>query len=171
MVSLVPITAASRGTLENLMQLYVHDWSELLPLEVGADGRFAAPSLDEYFGAADHHAFIIEVDGQVAGFVLVVARSRLSGAAGTHDLAEFFIMRRHRRQGVGLAAAAAAFARFPGRWEVRQRDENPTATAFWRRAIDRFTGGRYEERRRDDESWTGLVQTFSSTPPIADARH
>ena len=165
MVSLVPVTQASRVALDNLMQLYVHDWSELLPLDVGSDGRFGAPSLEAYFREDDHHAFLIEVDGHLAGFVLVVARSRITGTAGVHDMAEFFVLRRYRRQGVGLAAAATAFARFAGRWEVRQRDENVAATTFWRRAIDRFTAGRFQEARQNDDHWTGLVQTFTSAGP------
>jgi len=165
MVSLVPVTQPSRVALDNLMQLYVHDWSELLSLDVGPDGRFGAPSLDPYFREDDHHPFLIEVDGHLAGFVLVVARSRITGTVGVHDMAEFFVLRRYRRQGVGLAAAAAAFARFAGRWEVRQRDENVAATSFWRRAIDHFTAGCFQEDRRSDEHWTGLVQTFSSPGP------
>jgi len=165
MVSLISVTQASRVALDNLMQLYVHDWSELLPMDVGADGRFPTPALDPYFREDDHHAFMIEADEQVAGFVLVVSRSRITGTAGVHDMAEFFVLRRYRRQGVGLAAAAAAFARFAGPWEVRQRDENVAAIAFWRRAIDRFAAGCFQEARQDDERWTGLVQTFSSAGP------
>jgi len=169
MVTLAPITAASRSALENLMQLYVHDWSELLPLELEADGRFVTPPLDGYFREPDHHPFFIDSDGKLAGFALVVARSRLSGTPGVHDMAEFFIVRGHRRRGVGARAAAALFARFEGPWEVRQRDENVAATAFWRRAIERFTGGGYQETRWADERWSGIVHRFSSSdgPPAS----
>ena len=167
MVSLVPVLPPSRATLDNLMQLYVHDWSELLPLELDAQGRFASPPLDAYFREPDHHAFFIESQGNLAGFALVAARSRLTGAPDVRDVAEFFVARGHRRRGVGVAAAAALFARFEGAWEVRQRDENRAATAFWRRAIERFTGGRYEEIRWANERWTGIVHRFRSeaAPP------
>jgi predicted acetyltransferase len=77
-------------------------------------------------------------------------------------MAEFFVMRRYRRKGVGLAAASAIFDRFKGPWEVRQRDENVEATAFWRRVIAHYTGGRYQEVRWDDAAWTGPVQSFTS---------
>jgi predicted acetyltransferase len=162
MVSLVPVRPPSRPALANLMQLYVHDWSELLPLDLDAEGRFASPPLDAYFRERDHHAFFIESDGKLAGFALVVARSRLTGAPGVHDVAEFFVARGYRRRGVGVSAAAALFARLAGDWEVRQRDENQAATAFWRRAIGQFTGGRYDEIRWTDERWTGIVHRFRS---------
>lgn len=162
MISLEPASAAERPALENLFQLYAYDWSELGWLEVGGDGRFAAPSLDAYWQEGHHHPFLIRVEGRLAGFALIAARSRLTGAAGVFDMAEFFVMRKYRRRGVGFAAASAAFDRFPGRWEIRQRDENAAATAFWGRVIDRYTGGSYQEVRYDDPTWVGPVQTFTN---------
>src|SRR4051794_19144505 len=161
-ISLIPATKAERPTLENLMQLYIYDWSELRLLDVAADGRFPEYPLHAYWEDAWRHPLLLWVDGRLAGFALVSERSRLTGAPGVFDMAEFFVMRRFRRKGVGFAAASAAFARFPGRWEIRQRDENAAATVFWRRVLARYTGGSYEEVRCDDATWVGPVQTFTS---------
>ena len=162
MITLDPADAAERPVLENLFQLYAYDWSELGWLDVGPNGRFADPSLSAYWQDDDRHPFLIRVDGRLAGFALVAARSRLTDTAGVFDMAEFFVMRKYRRQGVGFAAASAAFDRFTGRWEIRQRDENVAATAFWRQVIARYTDGKYREARCDDATWVGPVQTFSS---------
>jgi hypothetical protein len=48
MISLSPAAAEDRSVLATLMQLYAYDWSELLPLDVGDDGRFEAYALDPY---------------------------------------------------------------------------------------------------------------------------
>jgi predicted acetyltransferase len=160
--SLDPATRDERGTLENLLQLYAHDWSELLPLDVGGDGRFDDYPLDAYWLEEWRHPFLLRVDGKLAGFALVSERSRLTGAAGVTDMAELFVMRRYRHRGIGCAAAFAAFDRFKGPWEVRQRTENVQATAFWRRAIERYTNGNYREDAVNDPTWVGLVQRFSS---------
>ena len=82
--------------------------------------------------------------------------------AGAFDMAEFFVMRRYRRKGVGAAAATAAFDRFKGPWEIRQRRENVAATAFWRRVIGGYTGGKFDEVHWDNAAWTGPVQTFTT---------
>jgi predicted acetyltransferase len=161
-VSLRPVERDERVVLENLGQLYCYDWSELVPLDVGAEGRFAGLDLGPYWRDDWCHPFLIERDDRPAGFALIQSRSRLTGRAGVFDVAEFFVMRQLRRAGVGVAAAGAAFDHFRGPWEVRQRDENPAATAFWRRAIGDYTCGSYDERRWDGPEWTGLVQTFSS---------
>lgn len=144
------------------MQLYAYDFSEILALDVGDDGRFRTPPLDVYFRDPKAHAFLFRIEEKLAGFALVQERSRLTGEEGVRDVAEMFVMRRHRRRGVGEQAAEWLFDRFGGRWEVRQKAENQAATAFWRRVIGRRTGGRFEEVAWDDERWRGPVQRFGS---------
>jgi predicted acetyltransferase len=49
-------------------------------------------------------------------------------------MAEFFILRKYRHQGIGARAAWELFDRFPGRWEVFEIIENTAAQEFWRKA-------------------------------------
>ena len=162
----VQVTAASnddRERLAALFELYVYDFSEILALDVEEDGRFRAPPLDAYWTDPRCHAFLIRVDGRLAGFALVQERSRLTGDEAVRDVAELFVMRRYRRRGVGELVARWLFDRFRGPWEVRQKAENVAATAFWRRAIGRYTNGRFDEVMWDDARWRGPVQRFDST--------
>ena len=162
MISLSPASKEEQATLINLMQLYSYDWSELRPLDVGDDGRFADLPLDIYWQDPWRHPFLLRVEGKLAGFALISGRSRLTGSEGVFDMTEFFVMRRYRRRGVGLAAACAAFDRFAGSWEVRQREDNVEATAFWRQVVARYTDGKYQEARWNDATWVGPVQMFST---------
>jgi predicted acetyltransferase len=77
-------------------------------------------------------------------------------------MAEFFILRKYRRQGAGTRAARELFDRFPGRWEVAEIPENAPAIAFWRKVIAGYSRGNYEEVWLDNERWKGPVQTFTS---------
>jgi predicted acetyltransferase len=150
------------GRLGALFELYAYDFSEILGLDVGKNGRFKPPPLEVYWTDPRRHAFLIQVDERLAGFALVQERSHFTGAEAVNDMAEFFVLRRYRRRGVGEHVAGRLFDQFPGPWEVRQRAENHAATAFWRRAIARYTGGRFEEVLWDDERWRGPVQRFES---------
>jgi predicted acetyltransferase len=158
----VPAARSDEKALESLFQLYAHDFSEILPLEVGETGRFEAPSLDVYWSDPSRFPFLIRADEHLAGFALVDRKSRLSGSNAVWDMAEFFVLRRHRRSGVGTSAAHRLFAMHPGEWEVRQGKANVAATSFWRAAIAAFTGGAYAEELVDDERWRGPVQRFTS---------
>jgi predicted acetyltransferase len=160
--SMTPATEDERTVLENLVQLYVYDWSELLHFEIGANGRFEDFSLDAYWLDNWRHPFLLRVGDNLAGFALIEERSKVTGNRGVFDMTEFFVLRKFRRRGVGLAAAFAAFDRFKGPWEIRQREENPVATTFWRRAIGDYTRGNYQDMRWDRTEWTELVQTFST---------
>jgi len=79
---------------------------------------------------------------------------------GTRDISEFFVLRRHRRRGVGTEVARRVFDRYPGKWEVTQLTRNVDAQAFWRRVIGDYTGGRYDELPRPDGR--GVMQRFDN---------
>jgi predicted acetyltransferase len=151
--------------LAALFQLYAYDFSEWLDLDVGDDGRFPLPPLEPYWDDVLCHAFLLRVDDALAGFALVQERSRLTGETGVRDMAEFFVLRRYRRRGVGERAAVSLFERFPGAWEVRQKRENVAAIAFWRHTIAHCTGGRFHEETLDDSRWRGVVQRFRVPGP------
>jgi predicted acetyltransferase len=161
LLELDPIDAQREAVLRHLVDLYVYDFSEMLGLDVGEDGRFPFRDLSVYFSEDWRHAFFIRVGGKLAGFVLVHTRSRLTDDLNVNDMAEFFVLRRYRRQGVGERAAVAVFERFPGVWEVRERASNTGAVAFWRRVIARYTNGAFQEVEWDNETWRGPVQSFT----------
>ena len=145
-VEVVVATLGEKPVLGRLMQLYIHDFSEFVGADVDADGLYAYPRLDLWWTEPDREPFLFRVDGHWAGFALV-------RVGNPHDMAEFFVMRKYRRSGVGRAAARELFARFPGAWQVRQERTNPAATRFWHTAIPvAFEEGTTE---------TGPVQRFS----------
>jgi len=111
-----------------LLELYGYDFSAFTNVDVDAQGLFGYPYLDAYWTEPQRHPFLFRLDEKWVGFALV-----LSGAP--HDMAEFFVLRKYRRHGVGDVAAREVFARFPGEWQVRQMTANTGAIAFWRRAI------------------------------------
>jgi predicted acetyltransferase len=120
---LVPVQEEHRSVLRRLLQLYLHDMSAFDGTDVDDHGEYAYRYLDHYWTEPDRHAFLIRVDGSWAGFALV-------RACPHWDMAEFFVMRKYRRQGVGQASARLVFGAFRGPWEVRQLDGNDGAKRF-----------------------------------------
>lgn len=158
--TVTPATEADEPVLRNLAQLYAYDFAEIMGWDLPESGRFPDTIVDGCFDGGHRHAFLVRVDGRLAGFAIVETRSRLTGDEDVRDMAEFFVARTFRRTGVGADAARALFDRFGGRWEVRQTERNAAATAFWRAVIGRHTGGRFEESVHDGPRWRGPVQTF-----------
>jgi len=143
-VQVIPASAEDRTTLRNLLQLYLYDFSEVLPRAPDPDGTFPYPHLDAYWTDEWRKPFLITADDDVVGFALVRTVSVVTGSAGVADMAEFFVVRGLRRHGVGRAAAHLLFARFHGTWEVRVIEHYAAARAFWSAIIADATNGASE---------------------------
>jgi predicted acetyltransferase len=141
--------------LANLLELYAHDFSGFHPLEIGPDGRFGYKSLPLYWSEPNRHPFLIRFHGKLAGLALVKRGSEISDSQEVWDMAEFFILRGWRRHRLGTLAAQAVWRRFPGSWEVRVTQSNPSAISFWTRAISDFVRGPIQPVRieKDCKSW------------------
>ena len=154
-------TPQERVVLENLMQLYVHDfseqWSDQARGEVGPDGLFEPYPLDSYWNDPAHVPLLVRKGGHLAGFALLDTHSHAGGAVD-RNMAEFFILRKHRRGGVGLAAAQAIFARYPGVWEAAVARRNIAALRFWRKAVSDYAEVTETDVVSDD--WNGPVLRF-----------
>ena len=135
LVEVIPATRSDQPIVANLMELYIHDFSEFLPIFPGPDGRFGYPNLSSFWSEASRFPFIIRVDGALGGFALIAqVRDRPDGPP-VWDVGEFFVLRGLRRRGVGAEAARQIWRRFPGRWQVRVMPSNRAAVHFWKHAI------------------------------------
>ena len=139
-VEVLPAARDQEPVLANMLELYAYDLSEVFDLELGPEGRYHYPRLPLYWQEETRFPFLVKVDGHLAGVVLVSRGSVISGDPLVWDMAEFFVMRRHRRRGVGRAVAQEIWRRFPGPWEVRVLESYLPAQAFWEAAVQGFAG-------------------------------
>jgi predicted acetyltransferase len=79
------------------------------------------------------------------------------------DIAEFFVIRRHRRSGVGRRAAFLLWHSLPGKWTVRVSEGNAGALAFWRGVVSEYTNGTATESTRPGEPNAWQVFSFESS--------
>ena len=160
----VQVSAATldeKPILRQLLELYEYDFSEFENTDVGPHGLYGYRHLDHYWTKPDRHPYLIRVDGNLAGFVLI-NRHGVSGE-DRWSVAEFFVMRKYRGRGIGAFAAAFVFDLHPGAWEVKQLASHSDSTSFWRKLIGRYTSGRYEERPGDAPSGVGPIQLFDNS--------
>ena len=153
-----------KPVFERLYQLYLYDFSEFEGSDVNRDGLFEYKYLDYYWTEPDRFPFLIYVDDKIAGFVFVNSHSYLHEQGESKVIAEFFVMRKYRKQGIGKTVAFRIFDRFPGKWEVQQTTTNVAAQRFWRSVIDEYTSGNFTETILDNESWHGPIQSFDNSP-------
>jgi len=163
-VRLSPIPPEQEDVLQNLMQLYVHDFSEFWAGttrgEVEADGRFAPYPMAAYWTDPVRSAAFIWRDDVLAGFALVNDHAH-SGLPIDQSVAEFFVLRKHRRSGLAAQAARLVFASRPGLWEVAVTRKNAVALSFWRRATADAPGATdIQELDVVNDDWDGPIIRF-----------
>ena len=137
---------SEKDIINNLLQYYLHDFSEFEALESDAQGRYHYPYLEHYWNDPNRHPFLFRLDKRIVGFAMV--RSETDPGNGRHlsELAEFFVLRVFRNQGIGNRAAVRLWDLFPGQWLVRVLRPNKIAYPFWKNAINRYTAGQYVEQ-------------------------
>jgi predicted acetyltransferase len=154
-VELIPAGAEHQSALGNLLELYIHDFSELVPVDVGDDGRYGYKSLPLYWSDGSRLPFLARLDGKLVGFALVTQSSDPSGDGEVWDMAEFFVLRRYRHRGIGAELAGKVWLRCPGAWQIRVMEKNVLARKFWESTITKFTGlsPRFSEFVADGTTW------------------
>jgi predicted acetyltransferase len=159
-IEIRPARSQDLPVMRRLMQLYLYDFAAIDDWSIADDGLYGnAATIEAFWTDPRMASYFVSADGVLAGFVLVRDGAYFAGD-GTRDISEFFILRRHRRQGIGGDVARRMFDMFPGKWEVTQLTSNVDAQTFWRRVIEDYTGGRYEEQPRPDGR--GVMQRFDT---------
>jgi len=151
------------AVLADLLELYAHELSKVFALEPGADGRFGYEKLPLYWSEPERRfPFLIRYGSRVGGFALTTRGSPASDDPDDFDVAEFFVVRRYRRCGVGRRAACLLFDRFPARWIVRVAEGNDTGCQFWACVITQYTSGRFVITTRPGSPSAWRVFSFDS---------
>lgn len=156
---LILATEEHKEAIGHLMQFYIYDFSEYLDYDVEENGFYKPyPSLDDYWSATTRKfPYVIIKEGKFVGFVLVHMKK---SDGGPFAIAEFFIMKKYRRTGIGSAVAKKIFALHPGAWEVHQREENVAAVKFWIKVIGEYTSGHFTQRYEEGR----CLQYFRTAP-------
>ncbi|NGX30969.1 MAG: hypothetical protein K940chlam8_00325 [Chlamydiae bacterium] len=140
-ISIIHASVEKKQLLYNLSQFYQHDMASFensiknLPNENGLYDSL--PYFDKYWEDKNRHPFLIFYREEPIGFVLV-------NNIGTESLvnwnmAEFFIISRCRRKGIGRYVAQKIIQQFPGVWEIAVIPENKSAYLFWKSVIEKIS--------------------------------
>lgn len=146
-IQLIPATLADYPVIQNMAQFYTYDLSGECgwlsqDWALSSDGLYACFDLKNYFEDPSRRAYLIRVNNELAGFVLL---NQITIDVRTNwNMGEFFILAKFQGKGVGNYVARALFDKHPGIWEVAMFPENHTALSFWRKTIANYMQGQYQ---------------------------
>ncbi|MCI8529847.1 MAG: GNAT family N-acetyltransferase [Lachnospiraceae bacterium] len=143
-ISMEPILIEQKSVFIQMMELYKYDFSEFSDDDINEYGYFGYLRIDDYWNEEGRYPFFIRVDEKLAGLVLVRSCCEYNNLSNPHNIAEFFVMKKYRRKGVGKVVAMKIFDMFPGGWEISQWVNNLPAQNFWKQVISEYTNKKYD---------------------------
>jgi predicted acetyltransferase len=152
-------TPTDRLPLFRMLELYQHDLSDLWDQELDPHGEYGY-ALDRYWKEPNCFPFVALLNGHYAGFALVDGATKIANSGQWMD--QFFVLKKHRRAGIGKAIAFKVFSALPGYWEVGQMINNLPAQSFWKKVVAEHTRGTFTEHTLRSGWWQGVVQCFDS---------
>lgn len=153
---------ADYPALQQMLELYQYELSDLWPQPADDQARYGY-DLDRHRQGRRFRAYVAFGGGQYLGFALV-APAAVTRAQGCW-MEQFFVLKAHRRHGLGRTLAAQVLGRHPGPWEIGQMHGNRAAQAFWRRVIGELAPGGHVELQLSSGDWQGVVQQFDIPAP------
>jgi predicted acetyltransferase len=123
-----------REWLRNVYPLYLHDLSEFdATYQLTSNGIWEPDYLPYWFEHPFCLHFVAFADGVPVGFAFV-GQSPFPFMSPSCDfrLCEFFVLRKHRRTGLGRHIALELFSKLHGVWELVVLTRNTAAARFWR---------------------------------------
>lgn len=133
-----------REILSNLLEKYDYEFSQYDNRDVNKLGLYGFKYLDYYWTENNRWAYFIEVDGNLAGFVMINDYPEVPDRKTDYCLSEFFIMYKYRRKGLGKECAFKVFNLYHGKWQLKYHPHNIASVYFWNNVINQYTGGKYE---------------------------
>lgn len=143
---------------KSLFQLYEFEFVPHTKKEVTPDGLYE----QDIWSSQGFDIYILYCGETPIGLAVVNLASMVTGDVSVKDIAEFFVMPSHRRQGCGRWFAHAIFDLYPGQWEIREVPNHPAIRNFWCETIRAYVGDKFTDIDMDSEGWVGPLQTFNT---------
>lgn len=140
-IEIAEATEKQRSIIQNLARFYIYDLSEYQKRKCPDNGLFEDEDYTHFWKEPGHYPYLVKCQDEIAGFVLVEKGG--SSAEIDYHIAEFFIVRKFRRQGISMFVAKEMFQKYSGNWEVMAMSRNKPAVKFWEKTIAEYTKGKY----------------------------
>lgn len=150
-IKLIPAPLSDYPTIQNLGRFYAYDMSEYLGHEAGwemsENGLYECMDFKKYWESENTYPFLVRYEKELAGFVIIDKKG--SDASIEFNVAQFFIVRKFKRKGIGRYVAEQCFNQFRGTWEVMVMPDNDGAYRFWKATLKHYCDNNFTEYTRN----------------------
>ena len=148
-IKLIRIESKDKSILQNLFQLYMHDITASLPMDVNDHGLFEYNYIDSYFTEENRYAYLIYIDNKIGGFVLIDDDFMVLDKKNDlpcYNFSEMFILNAYKKKGYGEIIVKQIFDMYKGNWEIKPVPRSEGAKKFWLKVVKNYTNDNFSEK-------------------------
>ena len=133
------VNVNKKETLYRLLEYSLYEESLNDGNEMNDDAIFEYKYFNNYFTDNNKNAFFIREfnTNKLLGFVMI--NTYIKNDYKEHNITEFMIIPKYRRNKIGKKAAFKCFDLFKGNWKISPSLNSKIAYLFWRNIIDEYT--------------------------------
>ncbi|GHU57670.1 hypothetical protein FACS189444_0130 [Spirochaetia bacterium] len=141
-IKMKKIKVEEKEILRNIMEKYLYEFSQYENTDVNKLGLYGYNWLDCYWTEKNRYPYFIFVDNVLAGFVLINDYQE-NNIKTDYTMAEFFIMYKYRRFGIGKYIVYNVLNKYKGKWQIMYHPKNIISLKFWNNIVKEYTNGQY----------------------------
>ena len=137
-------TEKDKNVLFKLLQYSLFEESETDLNEMNENAEFDYQYFNKYFTDNDRFAYLIkeQSSNKLLGFAMVNKHTEV--VSDGWCIAEFLIIPKYRRLGIGKKVAFSLFDKFNGNWEVSPSFGSEKAFVFWKKTISEYSKNNFK---------------------------
>ena len=143
-ITIESIKIGEKEILRNLCEKYEYEFTQYEDMDVNDLGLYGYKYIDHYWTEDNRYAYFIKVDNKLAGFVLIDDHRYIKNIETNYCIAEFFVMFKYKRKGIGTYALKYILNKHKGKWQIGYHPENESGKYFWNKTVMEFTQNKYE---------------------------
>ena len=142
-ISIVPVSKDEKEILRNLLEKYDYEFSQYHKRDVNDLGLYGYDYLDSYWTEKNRFPYFIKIDNKLAGFIMVDDYPIIN-LETNYTMANFFVLYKYRKRGIGTYAVKSIFDTYKGKWGLMYHPQNIPSKYFWHKVVKEYTNGKYE---------------------------
>jgi len=142
-ITILPISFSEKEILRNLIEKYEYENSQYEKTEVNDYGLYEYKYLDHYWTDENRYAYFIKANSKLVGFILFNDYRYYNEIEANYCIAEFFIMHKYKKMGIGKYVVKYITNKYKGKWQVGYNPNNNIGKIFWNKVVREITNGKY----------------------------
>jgi predicted acetyltransferase len=151
LITIEAVKIEEKEILRNLLEKYNYEFSQYEKTDVNNLGLYGFDYMDYYWMEKNKFPYFIKINNLLVGFAMVTDHRDIN-IETDYTMAEFSILFKYRKMGIGKNVVKQLFEKHKGKWQIKFHPKNEISEIFWTNVVKEYTKGNYEIIENNEET-------------------